>query len=62
MERHGHLEHEELAFSAPLTISEKDATKFKNELVKLIEKLGKTVGDSKSEKLMCLNIDWVNIL
>lgn len=58
MNRHASLSEEELAFSAPLTISKADAEKVKAILLKLTEDLGKTVTTTNPEEVYCLNFDW----
>lgn len=44
--------------SVPMTISEKDAERFKSEIRELVKKFMSTVPDSKEETARCLNIDW----
>lgn len=61
MERYHKLEDDELIYSAPLTLSEKDALEFRADLVKFIEVLGKRVRPSSPERLMCFNVDWFRI-
>ena len=55
------MNNEELAFSAPLTISKKDFGKIKNDILEFIEKTSKTVASSQAEKLSCLNIDFFDV-
>lgn len=64
IERHNHphkLSEHEISYTAPLTISEKDAKKIREEIVNLIKKVVDTVKDTDPEKLLCLNIDWMEI-
>ena len=49
---------EELAFTAPLTISERDAKAVYSELLESVARISERVSKSNSEKLYCLNIDW----
>jgi len=55
------LTSEELAFTAPLTISEKDFARAKKEILALISSLSQLVGDSKGEIPAVLTIDWLKI-
>lgn len=52
---------EDIAYSAPLTISQKDATRVKRELVNFISELSKIVIPSDPEELRCINIDWFRV-
>lgn len=45
-------------YSSPVSLSEKDAEKFRAELLRIIKDFSKQVADSPAEKLMCFNIDW----
>lgn len=58
MEKHSRLDEGELAFSAPLTLAEKDIPEVKKICLEAIQQISKKVSSSKSEKLACLNIDW----
>lgn len=49
---------ENLNYSSPMTLSEKDLEKVRNVLVATIEKVAAVVDPSPSEQLACLNIDW----
>lgn len=51
----------ELMFTAPLTIARKDAVKVREAILRLIDEVSKTVADSPSEKLACLNIEWFDV-
>lgn len=55
------LERKELAFTYPTVISESDFLELREELVRFIEKFKKTCDASPSERLYCLNLDWVEI-
>lgn len=52
---------QELAFTYPTVISEADFLRLREELVRLIERFKKECDASPSEKLYCLNVDWVEI-
>ncbi len=56
-EKHNNLLPEELMYTAPFTISNKDFETFREEVVKLIQKLIKTAEKTTGERLACLNID-----
>lgn len=58
IERHPRLETDELAFSAPLTIAEKDLSEVKKMCLDFIQEISKKVSSSEAEKLACINIDW----
>jgi uncharacterized protein (TIGR02147 family) len=51
----------DLHYSAPLTLSEKDARFLYERFVKAIEEMRSVVDPSPSEKFYCLNIDWFQI-
>jgi uncharacterized protein (TIGR02147 family) len=61
IERHSYLSDRDMAFSAPLSISRKDADGFRERLVELIQRLGESAKGSDPEELRCFNIDWVKI-
>jgi uncharacterized protein (TIGR02147 family) len=48
---------EQLFYTAPMSLSEKDYGEFRGEVVKLISKLVKRVSSSKEETVACFNID-----
>jgi uncharacterized protein (TIGR02147 family) len=56
-EKHHNLVSEELMYTAPFTISEKDFHFLREKVAQLIELLIKTADQTKSERLACLNID-----
>lgn len=58
IERHPRIQQDELAFSAPLTIAEKDIPEIKKMCLDLIQNVSKKVSSSTPEKLACINIDW----
>lgn len=58
MERHPRLQQDELAFSAPLTLAEKDLPEIKKMCLDFIQEVSKKVSSSPAEKLACINIDW----
>lgn len=61
MERHPNLSDSELAVSAPVVLSKKDAQVFRKKLITLIEDLKEIVTESKSEVIMNFNLDWIKI-
>lgn len=52
---------EDLFFTAPLSLSERDFRKIRKALLAIIEDISQTVAQSKSEKLACLNLDFFGI-
>lgn len=58
MENYSQFKDKDMAFSAPMTLSKQDFFQVKQELLNAIEKISKTVGQSPSEELACLNIDF----
>ncbi len=48
----------ELAFTAPFSISHKDFAVIKNKLLEMIQEISKTVNDSDAELVACLNLDY----
>ena len=62
MERHPMLRPtEELAYTAPMTLSQSDAIRIRSLLADLVEKVDQIVAPSPSEKLFCLNLDWFEV-
>lgn len=62
LENYSHFDQNiDLAFTSPLTISEKDFLEVRAEILDFIKKLSSKVSASKSEKLACLNIDFFSI-
>lgn len=51
----------DLQYTSPVTLSRKDAAKFREELVQLIQRLNSIVAPSPSEELHCVNIDWFQV-
>jgi uncharacterized protein (TIGR02147 family) len=58
LERFSELREEDLFYSGPYSLSQKDAEQIRKELVKLIADCSKRVADSPAERLYCLNVDW----
>lgn len=56
-EKHNNLLPEELIYTAPFTISNKDFEVIREEIILLIQKLMSTAQKTKDERLACLNID-----
>jgi uncharacterized protein (TIGR02147 family) len=52
---------EDLHYSAPLTLSQKDAQKLHERFIKVIEEMRSVVDPSPSEEFFCLNIDWFKV-
>ncbi len=61
LETHPRLKQDELAFSAPVTIAEKDLNEVKKMCLDLIQAVSKKVSASESETLACINIDWFRV-
>lgn len=55
------LDEKEFAYSHAVVLSEEAFQKVSMMIVKFIEEYQKVVGPSPSEKLCCLNIDWIQI-
>jgi hypothetical protein len=51
----------ELLFTSPVAVSRKDAEVIRRKLLDTIDEWAKIADRSPSEKLMCLNIDWIEI-
>jgi uncharacterized protein (TIGR02147 family) len=60
-ERFDRLRAEDLVFTYPVVMSEKDFLSMRETLVQFIEEFKKTVTESPSEQLYCLNLDWLKI-
>jgi uncharacterized protein (TIGR02147 family) len=52
---------EELFYSGPMAVSKEVMLEIRKDLVDLIDQMVKKVGDSKSEELACLNIDFFKL-
>ena len=50
---------DDLAFSAPLTVSREDFARIRTELLAAIEKASNIVGPSNPEVVAVLNLDWL---
>jgi hypothetical protein len=62
MEKHPVLDAaNEIAYTAPVTLSKADALRIREILARTIERADAIVGPSACEKLYCLNIDWFEI-
>jgi len=62
MERHPQLNRiRELAYTAPMTLSESDALKVRAMLADLVERTDEVVGPSPSEKFYCMCLDWFEV-
>lgn len=61
MENFEGLNSSELVFTSPVAVSQKDALTIRRRLLETIEDWARISDQSPSERLMCLNIDWVEI-
>lgn len=61
IQQHENLSKEELAYSGPMSISNQDAAQIRERLAEMIDFATRTAIRSKAEKLMCLNVDWIEI-
>jgi len=57
MERHPSLGSEELAFTSPMSIEEKDAVAIRETLIQMIEKATAYADTRRADSLYCLNVD-----
>jgi uncharacterized protein (TIGR02147 family) len=55
------LSKEELMYTAPMSLSEKDFEWVRARLVELIESVVGRAKESDSERLACLNVDWIAV-
>lgn len=60
-ERFDQLRPEDLVFTYPVAMSEKEFLVVREKLVQFIEEFKKTVTPSPSENLYCLNLDWLKM-
>ena len=61
MERYSMLSESELAFTMPVALSKVDSLKVKAMILEFIQKVDNIFDTSPSEKLSCLNIDWIDV-
>lgn len=62
MERHPLIsQDDELAYTAPMTLSSSDVKKIRALLADVVQKTDEIVGPSPSEKLYCMCIDWFEV-
>jgi uncharacterized protein (TIGR02147 family) len=62
MERHPMLRPaDELAYTAPMSLSAEDVLKIRALIADLVEKVDDLVGPSACEKVFCLNVDWFEV-
>lgn len=61
MEKFGRLAQDELAFTAPISLSKNDLNNLKKMILNFIEKCGEIVSLSPAEEMACLNIDLFRI-
>jgi len=63
MEHHPVLNSDrELAYTAPMTLSVKDAARIQATLADVVAEVDRVVGPSPSEALYCLNLDWFEVV
>jgi uncharacterized protein (TIGR02147 family) len=51
----------ELVFTSPVAVSQKDATLIRRQLLDVVDQWAKIADQSSSERLMCLNLDWIEV-
>jgi hypothetical protein len=51
----------QLHYTAPMTLSHKDAIAIREMIIKFLEQVDKVIEPSPSEELHCLNIDWFSV-
>lgn len=61
-ERHERLLPEELMFTAPLSIGQKDIEKVRSKILNFIQEVKAIVDETDPDKMCCLNIDWFKII
>jgi uncharacterized protein (TIGR02147 family) len=61
IESHGNLKPEELAFTAPISVSEKDFEEIKKILLQSVQKISKIVSQSTPEMVACFNMDLFTV-
>lgn len=61
LQRHENIRENELVYSAPMSLSEKDFTLLREQLVQWIKSMANVVKESPSEKMAFLNIDFLYI-
>jgi uncharacterized protein (TIGR02147 family) len=55
------LQDSEMAYTCPMTVTKEDILNIRHILSEQISKIQSIASDSKSEELMCLNIDWFRV-
>lgn len=53
-----HVDPNEILYTSTVTLSLADFNVIRNEILNLLKSLSKTIDDSPSEELACLNVDW----
>lgn len=61
MESYEKISADEIIFTCPVLLEEKDVIKIKKLIMEFIDNADKVFEASGSEKLYCLNIDWVKV-
>ncbi len=59
LQRHENIRREELAFTAPISLSKKDFLKIRENLLSSIKEVIEVAKESKAEEVAFLNIDWL---
>ena len=52
---------EDLNFTAPLSLSQEDFEKLREDMLKLIGNVYKTVKDTNPDNIFCINIDFFRV-
>ncbi len=62
MEKHPQLSPvDELSFTAPFSLSARDAKKIREILAQSVEKIDGMIAESPCERMFCLNVDWFEV-
>lgn len=57
-DNYSRMRDEDLSFTGPMSIGEKDAPIIREKITQLIKEISEIVKDSPSEKMYCFNMDW----
>lgn len=57
-ENYNHMKKEDLSFTGPLSISQKDAAFVRTKITAFIQEVSETVKNTSPDQLYCLNVDW----
>jgi hypothetical protein len=61
IELHEKMRQEDLAFTGPISLSEKDIPKVRSILLETISEISKIVEESDSDGIAYLGIDWIKL-